>query len=105
MILVAIHEELNQGTYLLLIIPILTTSIVTIITAIKAQQIKSETVAVKQELKTFNEMTVGQSIEANEARRIAEIPLEERTPKEKRHMGMTDTITTDNTQSISNEES
>lgn len=86
---------LSNWAYILLVIPILTTSIVTIINTWQGRKIHKE-------VKTFNESTIGQLGEANEARRISHIPLEQRTPKEKRHMGMTDTNTVDDTQSIPN---
>lgn len=85
------------GPLLVILIPITATAIVQIINAFKVKDIKNE-------LKTMNESTLGQLGEANEARRISHIPLEERTPQEKRHMGMTDTATKDNTQSVVNEE-
>jgi uncharacterized protein YqgV (UPF0045/DUF77 family) len=83
--------------YLIILVPVLTTAIVQIINAFKVKDIKKE-------LKTMNESTLGELGEANEARRIAKIPLVERTPQEKRHMGMTNTNTSDITQSTVNEE-
>jgi len=86
--MMAVHEELTQGAYLLLLIPVAATAIVSIINALQGK-------GIKKELKTMNESTLGELGEANEARRIAHIPKAERTPKETRHMGMTDTMTTD----------
>jgi len=42
--------------------------------------------AVKHEVKTMNESTIGELGAADEARRIRDIPADQRTPKEDRHI-------------------
>jgi len=51
-----------------------------------AVRIEAGVSKVHQEVKTFNELTIGQLGEADETRRIGDIPLEDRTPREDRHM-------------------
>jgi hypothetical protein len=58
-------------------------ALVSIITALK------QIPAVKKELKTMNEMSLGQLGEAQETRRIDKIPFEDRTAQEARHVAMT----------------
>ena len=41
---------------------------------------------IQHEVKTWNELTIGQYTEATETRRISNIPLDDRTPREDRHM-------------------
>lgn len=43
---------------------------------------------VQKEVKTFNELTIGQLGEKNESRRITKIDPEERTQQEQRHLAM-----------------
>lgn len=58
-------------------------AIVSIITALK------QVPGVRRELKTMNELTLGQLGEAEETRRIDKIPYEDRTAQEARHVAMT----------------
>jgi len=59
----------------------LAAAIIALITVVRAGQIKAE-------VKTMNEMTLGQLGEATETRRIDDIPVAERTPRETRHIDM-----------------
>lgn len=45
---------------------------------------------IQHEVRTMNELTIGQLGEAAETRRIEQIPTDERTPREGRHIAMKD---------------
>lgn len=64
---------------LALLIGALSAAITGIITVIRTGRIH-------QEVKTMNELTIGQLGEANETRRIEQIPPGDRTAREDRHM-------------------
>ena len=64
------------------LIAALSSAVVAVITVLRVG-------AVKNEVKTMNELTLGQLGEATETRRIDEIPADERTARESRHVAMT----------------
>jgi len=61
-------------------------AIVSIIGALRVGGVKKEVTGVKQELKTSNELTLGQLGANTETRRIEEIPFQDRTAQEDRHI-------------------
>ena len=71
-------------------LPGLITSVAAVIAAIAtlvvALRTKRAVTDVKHEVRTMNEQTIGQLGAAAETRRIEEIPMSERTPRESRHM-------------------
>jgi hypothetical protein len=67
------------------IISSITTGIVAIVTAIFAGLGLLKSKQVHNEVKTMNELTLGQLGEAQETRRILDKPADERTTRESRH--------------------
>ena len=65
---------------------ILAASIPSLVTAIFSLYASRALKGVKNEVRTLNESTMGQLAAAGETRRIEDIPLDERTAKEQRHM-------------------
>ena len=63
-------------------------SLVSIIGAVFAGVAMLRTGKVQKEVKTFNELTLGQLGERTESRRISEIEPAERTAQENRHQAM-----------------
>ena len=61
-------------------------AVVSIIGAWRVNNVKNEVAGVKQELKTSNELTLGQLGANTETRRIEEIPFQDRTAQEDRHI-------------------
>jgi hypothetical protein len=62
------------------------TAIASVIAAVAALVAARGTRQIKHEVRTMNEMTMGQYAEASETRRIEDIAPENRTAKEGRHM-------------------
>jgi len=85
---------------LVVVIPVLGTCLVSVITAIFAGLAKlkgnenaraiadntAKTTQIHEEVRTMNELSIGQLGEAAETRRISEIPKEDQTSREKRHV-------------------
>ena len=84
---------INDTVGISILITAVTTAIVTIIAAIfsglamlRTGRVVTKVEAVHEEVKTHNELTLGQIGERTETRRISEINPIERTEQEQRHM-------------------
>ena len=68
----------------------LVSSAIALIAARRAGLAATNASQVKDEVKTMNELTLGQLGEASETRRIDKIPVEDRTAQEIRHTVLTE---------------